>query len=149
MASKEIEFRNKNSLAYHDDICQVFKQIVDQTHHENLQKNKYINCVKYLKLNGFIYYPGAYLIIDLTLKESSSEGLIDTTLNVAGRTDFYLQLNCIISKIKKLNCLKIKPTKTYSYIKYEDLDYKQINYALIRNSDTLLPLRYFHLSFIK
>ena len=90
MASKEIEFRNKNSLAYHDDICQVSKQIVDQTHHDNLQKNKYINCVKYLKLNGFVYYPGAYLIIDLTLKESSSVGLIDTILNVDGQTVFYL-----------------------------------------------------------
>jgi hypothetical protein len=36
------------------------------------------------------------------LKESSSVGLIDTILNVDGKKVFYLQLYCIISKIKKL-----------------------------------------------
>jgi len=37
-----------------------------------------------LNLNGFIHYTGAFLIIDLALKASSSVGLIEKILTVDG-----------------------------------------------------------------
>ena len=97
MASKEIEFRKRNTLAYQDDICQVSKQIGENIHRYSLKPRKYINCVKYLNLNGFIYYTGAFLIIDLALKASSSVGLIEKILTVDGKIVFYLEIYRIVN----------------------------------------------------
>ena len=127
ITSKEIEFRKRNTSAYQGDICQVSKQTVENIHRDSLKPWKYINCVKYWKLNGFIYYTGAFLIIDLALKASSSVGLKETILTVDGKIVFYLEIYRIVSKIRKYNCNQVTITKTYIHIKYEDLDYEQIN----------------------
>jgi hypothetical protein len=150
MASKEIEFKTRNSLAYQDDTCEVNKnRDVNLIHRSYLNANKFISSVKFLRLSGFKYYPGAFLIINLALEASSSVCLIEEILSVDGQIIFYVLLYKIESKIRKLNCLKIAPTTTYNYINCDDLEYKQINYCVIKNSNTYLPLRYFHHSFTK
>ena len=147
MASKEIEFKTRNSLAYQDDTCEVNKnRDVNLIHRSYLNANKFISSVKFLRLSG---YPGAFLIINLALEALSSVCLIEEILSVDGQIIFYVLLYKIESKIRKLNCLKIAPTTTYNYINCDDLEYKQINYCVIKNSNTYLPLRYFHHSFTK
>jgi hypothetical protein len=69
MASKEIEFKTRNSLAYQDDTCEVNKnRDVNLIHRSYLNANKFISSVKFLRLSGFKYYPGAFLIINLALE---------------------------------------------------------------------------------
>jgi hypothetical protein len=146
IGSKEIEFKKRNSLAYHDDICDINKNsIIEDIHHDHLKPKKYISDIKYLKLNGFKYYPGSFLIINLLLNiDSLSVAYINKILNVDGNYFFYLQIFKIKDKIKKLNCLEISPTQKYIYLKYDDLEYRQINFSVTWSSKILLPVRYFY-----
>jgi hypothetical protein len=146
IASKELELKKKNTLTYTDDICEInSKSTVEASHRNTLKPNKYISYVKSLKLSGFEYHIGSYLIIELCLdKYSSSIGLIDKILNVDGDIVFYLQLFIIKEKIVKLNCIQIEKTDKYIYLKYDDLLYKQVNFSFLKDNKTLLPARYYY-----
>jgi hypothetical protein len=146
IASKELELKKKNTLTYTDVLCEInSKSTVEASHRNTLKPNKYISYVKSLKLSGFEYHIGSYLIIELCLdKYSSSIGLIDKILNVDGDIVFYLQLFIIKEKIVKLNCIQIEKTDKYIYLKYYDLLYKQVNFSFLKDNKTLLPARYYY-----
>jgi hypothetical protein len=76
--------------------------------------------------------------------DSLSVAYINKILNVDGNYFFYLQIFKIKDKIKKLNCLEISPTQKYIYLKYDDLEYRQINFSVTWSSKILLPVRYFY-----
>ena len=96
---------------YLDDTCEVYKNFeIDNIHQIYLKPKKYLSSVKYVSLNGFKYYPGAFLVVNLKLDDYSSVGLIETIFSVDGKIVFYLQIYKITGKISKLNCLEIAPT---------------------------------------
>jgi hypothetical protein len=136
----------KNTLTDTDDICQInSKSTVEASHRDTLKPNNYISYVNSLKLSGFEYHIGSYLIIKLCLqKNSSSIGLIDKIFNVDGETVFYLQLFITKEKIIKLNCMQIEKTDKYSYLKYDDLIYKQVNFSFLEDDKIFLPARYYY-----
>ena len=113
-------------------------------HLKEFKFKKYISVVKHLKLDGFDFYPGGFLIFNLNVNIESSVGFIKTILNVDEQYYFQLQAYKIKSKINKLNCLEISPTDTFFYLNYEDLVYKQINFTNTFQSKLLLQVRYFH-----
>jgi hypothetical protein len=136
----------KNTLTYTDNICQInSKSTVEAPHRNTLKPNNYISNVKSLKLSGFEYHIGSYLIIKLCLeKNSSSNGLIDKIFNVDGDIVFYLQLFIIKEKIVKLNCMQIEKTDKYIHLKYDDLIYKQVNFSFLEDDKIFLPARYYY-----
>jgi hypothetical protein len=140
------ELKMKNTLTYTDDICQInSKSTVEDSHRNTLKPNNYISNVKSLKLSGFEYHIGSYLIIKLCLeKNSSSIGLIEKIFNVDGDIVFYLQLFIIKVKIVKLNCMQIEKTDKYIYLKYDDLIYKQVNFSFLEDDKIFLPARYYY-----
>jgi hypothetical protein len=108
MASKENEQSNKNSLKYVDDVCTVDKnKIVDSSILVKLNIKSCVNAVKVLKLNGFRYIPGCFLILELNLNIGMvSIGLIKEIFVVDGCFYYFnLQMCTIDKKHPNLNCL--------------------------------------------
>jgi hypothetical protein len=84
MASKESELKEKNSLTYTDDLCEMTRNtVIESTHYSTLKPKKYIGDIKYAKINGFEFFIHSYIIIKISLeKDSPSVGLIERIFNV-------------------------------------------------------------------
>ena len=71
--------------------------------------------------------------------EQIKEILVDN-----GQYYFYLQLHVFKKHHKNLNCLEISSELKYKYVKYENLFFKQAQFAKYISKLLILQVRYFH-----
>ena len=146
MSSKELEQKNKKSLKYIDDICLIDKNKVPETFfYTDLKVGSSITICKYLKKDGFKFFPESFLILNFDLSVGmKSVGKIKEILEINGEYFFYLQIYMIDKIYKNLNCLQISSELNYVYIKYENLNYKHVQFAKYILDSLILQVRYFH-----
>ncbi len=91
------------------------------------------------------FEPGSYLIFQLSLDIGAEPvGLIKEILITDGSYASFVQLCTIEKCIMNLNCLQITLEQELTYIKFEDLKFKQPHLAKYISNFLYLQVRYFH-----
>ena len=146
MASIDLEQQKKNSIKYIDNICNVEQTNgIEPSILEKLNVKSSVNVCKFIKIEGFKYKPGCYLIINLDYSVGMmSVGLIKEIFVVDGLFVFYLQLCNIAKKNLKLNCLEIALVAEHKIMKLEDLFFKQAQFGMYFKNKLNLQIRYYH-----
>ena len=144
LSGQQHDSKSKKSIAYNHDIFRVDFQI-DQSHKfwMDLEPKRYINKLKYLKINGFQYKSGYFLILN-KYKFSQAIGLIVDILKVDDQVIFYLNEYKILKKDIHNDCLVIEATENFFYKRFTELTLRNAQYSLKYNNSIYLQVRYNH-----
>ena len=104
-----------------------------------------MSACQFVKLDGFKYKPGFFLIIELDLNYGKlSVGLIKDIYVVDGSYFFHLQLCTFDNNHSNLNCLEISLVSKYDFINFKELYFKQPQFGMLILNVLYLQVRYYH-----